>query len=278
MSIRQQVEDAAFLAQHDRHLGALMILMLAIAASSRRAFPKGTMSLKRSNEKMRDCEAFTQFLGGRIRQLLFGSFGSSEFGTSGVSVNFKGDQLDIADILYKFYRCELVHEGKLPEDIEFSSQQGLDGLTVAQRYSRVSISSGAKMVFDYGWIDLLIQAVTFAPCNGTEFGIEYFNLIPHGSESESAIKEFIVAKYGITLGRFHLLQEIVRLLSPKRVEQSDDAELSRLFLGLLQDGQINRGALTGLAFQNLATQEGLLLSTGLNALREIASRYVLVKC
>lgn len=71
MSIRQQVEDARFLAQHGRHLGALTNLMLAVAASSRKTFSKGTKSIEQPNEVMEDREAFTLFLGGRIRRLLF---------------------------------------------------------------------------------------------------------------------------------------------------------------------------------------------------------------
>src|SRR5256885_6365951 len=121
MTVRQQVEDATFLAEHGRHVGALTMLLLAVAASSRRTFPKGTRSLKNPKEEMSDPEAFTCFLGGRIRKILFGDFGGPDHGHSGVSVGFRGQQHDVAYVLYKFYRCELVHDGELPEDVEFTS-------------------------------------------------------------------------------------------------------------------------------------------------------------
>jgi hypothetical protein len=59
MSIRQQVEDGTFLAKNGRHLGALTILLVAIAASARKCFPKGTKSFENPAESMGDREAFT---------------------------------------------------------------------------------------------------------------------------------------------------------------------------------------------------------------------------
>jgi hypothetical protein len=275
MSIRQQVEDAAFLGQHGRHLGALTNLMLAVAASSRKAFPRGTKSIEKPNEPMSDREAFTQFLGGRIRRLLFGSYGSPEFGDSGLSIGFKGKQYDIAYILYKLYRCELVHEGELPEDVEFSAGEKENGLAVSQHGLSVSISAGEKLVLEHGWIGLLSQAVANARCNGSEFGIVHFELIPRGTATEAEIEANAIAKYNMTPGRFQILREVVRLISPTTVEASDDTKLNLNFLSLLQAGQISGGAVTGLASRDLSTYEGTLLPKGLSAVREIAASYAL---
>lgn len=123
MSIKEQVEDALFLSQNGRHVGALTNLMLAIAASSRKTFPRGAKSREEPSKEMGDGEAFTLFLGGRIRKILFGDYGGPDIGNSGISVGFRGKQYDVAYILYKFYRCELVHNGELPEDIEFQPPQ-----------------------------------------------------------------------------------------------------------------------------------------------------------
>ena len=277
MSIKQQIEDAAFLAQHGRHLGALTNLMLAVAASSRRALPKGTKSLERPTEEIGDREAFTQFLGGRIRRLLFGNFDGPEFATSGISVSFKGKQYDVAYILYKFYRCELVHEGELPEDIEFIPSKIEPRFGSATKGLQVSISSGDKLALDHGWINLLIEAVVQAPCNGAEFGIEHFDLVYQGRDSEESLRQTVIANYSITPGRVAILKEIVRLLSPQALLAYDDDGLDSAFMSLLQRGGINGGALTGLASGKLATYEGGLLATGRSALREMASSYALQK-
>jgi len=274
MSIRQQVEDAGFLAQHWRHLSALTILMLAVAASSRKTFPKRTKSLEQPHKVMGDREAFTLFLGGRIRRLLFGSYGSPEYGNSGISVGFKGKQYDVAYVLYEFYRCGLVHEGELPEGVEFlppgnGDSRGQGGLSV-------SISSGDKMVLDHGWIDLLSRAVIQARCNGAEFGINHTDLIPRPGLAEVAIEKAVVDKYAISPGRFQILKEVVRLLSPDAIQACDDAALNEQFLELLRSRKIVGGALTGLASHGLASRSGQLLPPGLAAVREVAESYALV--
>src|SRR5262245_48988787 len=99
MSILQQIEDAKFLAQNRRYLGALTNVMLAVAASSRKCFPKGTLSLEKPTELMGDREAFTLFLGGRIRKVLFGDHGGPDYGNSGIDVGFKGRTYGLAYLL-----------------------------------------------------------------------------------------------------------------------------------------------------------------------------------
>jgi hypothetical protein len=278
MSIHQQVADATFLAQKGCHEGALTNLMLAVAASARKCFPKGTKSLEKPAEPMGDREAFTLFLGGRIRKLLFGDYGGPEYGTSGISVDFKGHQYDIAYVLYKFYRCELVHEGELPEDVEFIARPGSASPSANTGNSglSVSISSGNKMVLDHGWIDLLIAAVIHARCNGAEFGIQHSDLVAKANIDATAFEQATVAKYEITPGRFHILKHAVRLISPGAVDASDDVQLSGRFAELVHSGQINGGAVNGLRSRGLTDQAGRLQPKGIAVLREIASAHVLV--
>ncbi len=156
---------------------------------------------------MGDGEAFTLFLGGRIRKIriklpkvdYFGDFGGPDIGNSGISVNFKGKQLDVAYILYKYYRCELVHEGELPEDIEFTPPANDKNIGVSNGgVVSVSISSGNTMNLDYGWIGLLVNAVTHARCNGELFGIEHFDLVAVDGVNERDHCDSIVKKFGIT--------------------------------------------------------------------------------
>lgn len=279
MSIREQVEDAIFLAQNQRYKGALTNLMLAVAASSRKTFPDGTKSLEEPSEKMGDREAFTLFLGGRIRKILFGDFGGPETGNSGISVNFKGKQYDMAYILYKFYRCGLVHEGELPEDIEFQPPQTSEnnGLSVSNSGLSVSISSGDKMVLDYGWIDLLVNCIVNARCNGDEFGISYYELVPNNGVDEENFAQEAVRQYAITRGRFEILKHAVRRISPNVIEKCTDAEISKHFSELVRLGEINGGAITGLSSYNLSNSAGVIQPKGLEIIRHIAKSYQIVK-
>lgn len=277
MTIREQVQDASFLAQHGRYIGALTTLMLAIAASSRRTFPKGIKSRKEPKKEMSDPEAFTLFLGGRIRKILFGDFGGPDEGTSGISVGFRGKEHDIALILYKYYRCELVHDGELPEDVEFIvARQPASGLTVGNRDLQVSISAGDKLALDHGWIDLLVDAVTNARCNGVEFGIQHFDLIPLAGTDDSEILTSLVAKYGTSPGRVQILKHAVRRISPTSILEDSNGAIKEQFRKLVESQEINGGAITGLSGHDFTDRLGNLQQRGLELLREIAAGYQLV--
>lgn len=277
MTIKQQVDDATFLAENGRHLGALTNLMLAVAASSRKTFPKGkTKSHEDPQKEMGDREAFTLFLGGRIRKILFGDFGGPDLGNSGISVNFKGRQLDVAYILYKYYRCELIHEGELPEDIEFSPPTEDQNLGVSNGNVSVSISAGDTMKLDYGWIDLLVNAVTHARCNGKLFGVEHFDLVTADGVNEQDHCESIVNEYGITPGRYEILKEATRHITPTSVVADDDELLIRKFSELVEKNIINGGAITGLSTHQLSDRSGILLPKGLEIIRDIGRAYRLV--
>ncbi|NMM09208.1 MAG: hypothetical protein HHJ16_02910 [Polaromonas sp.] len=277
MTIREQVEDASFLAQNGRHVGALTTLMLAVAASSRRTFPKGTKSREKPKEEMSDREAFTLFLGGRIRKILFGDFGAPDEGTSGISVGFRQAQHDVAVVLYKYYRCELVHDGELPEDVEFSAaKQPSAGLNISNRGLQVSISTGNKMVLDHGWIDLLREAVTNARCNGTEFGIQHFDLVLMPGIDEPTFLASLVEKYETSPGRVQILKHAVRKLSPESITSAAGDAIAKGFSALVHSQEINGGAITGLRSHGFTNDQGVLLQRGIELLREIASRYRLV--
>ena len=277
MSIKQQVEDADFLAKNGRYLGALTNLMLAVAASSRKTFPKGkSKSLEDPTKKMGDREAFTLFIGGRIRKILFGDFGGPDIGNSGISVNFKGNQYDVAYILYKYYRCELVHEGELPEDIEFSAPSQDKNIAVANGGVSVSISCGNTMVLDYGWINLLIHAVTHARCNGEIFGFEYFDLFPIKGMSAEEHCNLMIKDYGITAGRYQILKEAARHITPDSITNDNDELLIAKFNDLVSKNIINGGAITGLSSHDLSDRNGRLLPKGIEILKKIGSTYELV--
>ncbi|MDW1825811.1 hypothetical protein R7P67_12350 [Vibrio sp. Vb0937] len=278
MSIAQQVDDAKFLADNKRYLGALTNLMLAVAASSRKTFPKGkTKSLEDPNKNMSDREAFTLFVGGRINQILFCEIGSAHIGNSGISISFKGKQHDVAYILYKYYRCELVHEGELPAGIEFGPSSSAHNLLFRNSGLNVSIGCGSTMVLDYGWIELLIEVIVYAPCNAKAFGIRSFNLIPIEGTTEKEHCDLMVQTYGITSDRFQLLKEVARHLTPIRIVSDDDEQLIRGFGNLVSKEIINRGSIVGLSRQNLSDINGNLLPKGLNILKYIGVSYNLVE-
>lgn len=62
----------------------------------------------------------------------FRRFVESRFGPR-LSAEFRGKQWPIERIFYKWFRCELVHEGGLPVDIRFKEDATPDELRVALR-------------------------------------------------------------------------------------------------------------------------------------------------
>lgn len=142
MSIRARVEDAEFLWQHERYEGAFLSALSAVAATSRLRYP--------DRKATKDGDAFRKFLkGGKGGEL---------------GVEFRGDVHSIEHIFYKWLRCELVHEGGLPVDIQFMPDAPLGAL---------SIRAGGKPEFilklSHGWFHYLLSLVTNAPENSGVF-------------------------------------------------------------------------------------------------------------
>jgi hypothetical protein len=140
VSIKARVGDALLLWERQHHEGALLFALTAVAATSRRRYP---------DRKVADRDAFERFL--------------TSAHTVRLSVEFRGECHPIEHILYKWFRCELVHEGGLPVDIEFTSSLG-SGLSV-----RAGGAPAFKLLLSHGWFQHLLQAVSGAPENAAEF-------------------------------------------------------------------------------------------------------------
>jgi len=138
MSIRKRVEDALLLYQNGRHEGAFLTALVAVAATARREDP---------DRKMADRECFEAFLDKRRRGIL--------------QVEFRGELHTIPHIFYKWFRCELVHEGGLPIDVEFIESEELS--------LRAGGAPNYILKISHGWIHWLIAAVQEASCNKEEF-------------------------------------------------------------------------------------------------------------
>ncbi len=105
MSILARVEDALLLWDNGRKEGAFLSVLIALAATSRLRFP--------DCKAVSDRDAFVRFM---------------ESACAGrISVEYRGECLPVEQILYKWIRCQLVHEGGLPVDIQFmpDSAQGV---------------------------------------------------------------------------------------------------------------------------------------------------------
>lgn len=275
MSIRQLVEDAEFLRDRGRALGAMSILLLAVAGTSRKEFPEGTRSRRDANAEMTDGEAYVLFLKQRLRTMLVVSDGGEDIDGSGVKVRFRGRDFDVAYILYKFYRCKLAHLGELPGDVQFAPVA--EGRRFPNPSFDARISEGDVLRLGHGWIDLLLSAVREARCNATEFGLVFREMVfePHAAEPEFLVR--LRDEYGQTDGRIRIVKDLLRLLTSERVDAMSDEELRNEVFGFVESGRIITGAVVGLSSRGLMNRAGVLQPSGIRLLREMAAGYRMVE-
>jgi len=136
MSIASRIQDAVMLWENGRTEGAFLLVLIAVAASSRRRYP--------DRKTIKDREAFERFL--------------TEAMSARLHVEYRGDCHSVEHIFYKWLRCELVHEGGLPLDIEFMSPD--DGLSL-----RAGGAPEYVLKVSRGWFHHLVRAVMTAPEN-----------------------------------------------------------------------------------------------------------------
>ena len=142
MSIRARVEDAVFLWEHGRLEGGFLSALVAVAASARRQFP--------DRKAINDRESFERFL--------------SNAHTVRISVEYRGECHPIEHVFYKWLRCELVHEGGIPIDIQFMSDDKPGVMSI-----RAGGAPEYVLKISHGWFYHLINLVTRASINADEF-------------------------------------------------------------------------------------------------------------
>ena len=138
MSIKARIEDALILYQNGRYEGAFLNALVAVAATSRLEIPDRSVG---------DRECFEKFLNKKYRGI--------------ISVEFRGKQHSVPHIFYKWFRCELVHEGGLPIDVEFIETESMS--------VRAGGAPNYILQISHGWFHWLVDAVIEAPCNEKEF-------------------------------------------------------------------------------------------------------------
>lgn len=225
--IKRLVDDADFLISGGRYEGALVQLLVAVAASSTKMFPAGTSSIDAPAVKpgrfkeMGDGEKFKRFLGTRIRKLLMPDPFEPEDGRHGFLIGFVEGMPHPEEVLYDQYRNAMIHEGKLPQGATFSPE------SIAG--NAIGISFGATGVtFTTGLLTLLKRAVVEAPVNGVEFGLTHVRLKPMAGVDLNALTNAAASEFQTTPGRISVLLSILQEIGPACVN-APDATLRELF-------------------------------------------------
>lgn len=132
MGAVDRIEDAEFLWSTGRRGSGLLLACVAVAARARNEHPGA-----------RDGEAFEQLVADALSVCL--------------SVEFRGEQVPIKRLLYKWIRCELVHTAAVPVDVEIDDALG-SGLTV-----RAGGAPDYVVKLSPGWFDFLISVASADP-------------------------------------------------------------------------------------------------------------------
>lgn len=93
--IQERIKDAQILWKNNRHEGAFMLALITMAAVAKKAYPKSS-----------DRESFEQFFRDNF--------------SARINIEYRGECHSVEHIFYKWFRCNLVHEGRLPIDIKLT--------------------------------------------------------------------------------------------------------------------------------------------------------------
>jgi hypothetical protein len=131
--IHNRIEDAELLWRNGRLEGAFLCALIAVAAAARLRYPS-----------MKDRERFEQFL--------------RDAHSARLSVEYRGDCQPVEHIFYKWLRCQLVHEGSLPVDIQFMSGDQPGSMSV-----RAGGAPDYILKIGHGWFHHMIRSVLQTP-------------------------------------------------------------------------------------------------------------------
>lgn len=103
--ICKRINDAMFLWNSGRRESALLLILVAVASISKIRYPD-----------KKDGDAFRTIM--------------KDFRTTAISIEYNGKIESVEQIFYKWIRCNLVHEGGLPSNIEFQEEEKIGFMSI----------------------------------------------------------------------------------------------------------------------------------------------------
>ncbi len=161
MSIRDRIEDAKLLWNAGRKEGAFLQILIAVAATARKRYPKppkGVKGVPNSQRPMpgeyaNDATSFKTFILDEMEKITGGP-------KYNVAIPFQGNaRTPLEDILYSHLRCHMIHEGETPPTITFTEPIVDNG----KSYSTLKLSD--PLGFPEFWMWNLARVVAQAPEN-----------------------------------------------------------------------------------------------------------------
>jgi len=276
MSIEDRLEDVELLLQHQRYDGALTILIIAIAASARKVYPRTMKSFDQPEKAMGDGESFRYFLGSRIKSIIQNNSSGPYPRRSSLLLEFRGRLLNVEDIIYKYCRNSLLHEGVMDPDIELvATFETPPQATFLNNGIEISLSCGEKLTLSLGWLDLFKKVVCEARCNNPHLPNVQKKLTANPDFNDPEFIEDISNKYMITPNRIREIKRAAYFIDPKNIKKASDDELRLHFKKALAASVINAEWQHRLASKNIINELGELQPIGFELMRIIGDNYTI---
>lgn len=256
MTIRKRIDEASALMANGFDEAALIITLVAIAAASRKAYPKSIVQF--------DGVAFQTYLDERLADRRVAIGGERQ-----------GKIMSISESLYKEFRCNLIHEAELPESVSLGPAAG--GLTVSQKEGVLTLSRE--------WLQLLVDVVIHDPNlrpifdNVRRKGAH--DLAYLGDEPENSFKDTFIARFSLSPGRLTILQRFIATVGVEVLGQMNQEAIRALWdekvINSPNNFGLSEGCLSGLVHSPFASSSdathGRITPQGLEALAVLIDNY-----
>lgn len=269
VSTKQLVDDSQYMYKDGRFQSALLMLLIAIAASSRKMFPFGiTLSNYRhptgnpvldqsgNPRKMGDKEAFATYFDKFFPRIMnkakLGFSGGMSYGVDGLCLFYKGKPRKFSKILYQQFRNSLIHEAKVDAsaDLVFSDISILQSNQHCVNFD----TRNDKITIDHGILPMLAEMVALG--NPKEFGIVFTKLQLKPTKTLDSVitklRSIDSTRSHRAEGMVHILQEFILHAKPTNIVTASDDQIKTMLIQALKDNAINGGAITGLVSVGLA--------------------------
>jgi len=133
MSVRERIEDAKLLWNAGRKEGAFIQILIAVAATARKRYPKPPKGQKPVPDAQRPYRGEYANDGNSFKTFLLDEMDKITGGMKyNVAFPFQGrDKVPLEDILYVHLRCHMVHEGETSPAITFTEPVMSDGKSLS---------------------------------------------------------------------------------------------------------------------------------------------------
>ncbi|WP_375243486.1 hypothetical protein [Sphingomonas parapaucimobilis] len=203
--IRKQYDRAIGVRDFGETEAAVQLALIALAAAARIRYPKPTS----------DRMAFTSYICDEIP------------GWNG-SFIFREEPTDLPTILYKFVRCEYVHEAGLPVDINFTDRQ-----------DTTMVIGGGAIELGRGWLDRMLYAISHDRALYPVFSDLVAPPVPilmsQSPGGMDSLRNELCEKWGLSLGRLDTFERLLWGIGWSIVWQSNRDTIAYLWAMFSKD-------------------------------------------